>query len=230
MGVISMQSRKHTAWRKNRRFGDVHGGRSRKKFSDNIFQRTHSLQRPNLGEALPLVIEENPSRYFFFPLSGADALRALKALPAEDYAEITHIWLRRIRKADYESGELPLAEFVCGSGVRAVVLYPWPVDRKLRFGEQRPTAQRLREYARWQPELRKEGMQWVLVWDDAALRSFYVEHLLYHEVGHHVDWYRRHWSKANTRLVEEVAGQYAMSKTQVATYILNRLAEEGEND
>lgn len=38
-------------------------------------------------------------------------------------------------------------------------------------------------------------------------------HLFYHEVGHHVDRYFRHWSKANHSVIEEVANQYAFSKT-----------------
>jgi uncharacterized FlgJ-related protein len=32
---------------------------------------------------------------------------------------------------------------------------------------------------------------------------------LAHEIGHHVDWYSRHWSKANRKQTEEVADQYA---------------------
>ena len=29
--------------------------------------------------------------------------------------------------------------------------------------------------------------------------NFYIQHLLYHVVGHHVDWYFRHWSRAVQR-------------------------------
>ena len=46
---------------------------------------------------------------------------------------------------------------------------------------------------------------------------------LYHEVGHHVDWFGRHWSKANKRQAEEYADQYAMKFTKTGTYVLNRM-------
>jgi hypothetical protein len=46
-----------------------------------------------------------------------------------------------------------------------------------------------------------------------ALKNFYVETLLYHEIGHHVDWYRRHWTSANRAEREEYANQYAFEHT-----------------
>ncbi len=45
------------------------------------------------------------------------------------------------------------------------------------------------------------------------LKNMYVEYLLFHEIGHHVDRYTRHWSKANQRQIEEVADQYAFART-----------------
>ena len=64
-----MQSRKDTAWKKSRKFGDVKGGRMRPKLADNIFARAHSIQRPSEGEELPIFITDNPSRDYFFPIS-----------------------------------------------------------------------------------------------------------------------------------------------------------------
>ncbi|HEX3132222.1 MAG TPA: hypothetical protein VHX44_01425, partial [Planctomycetota bacterium] len=67
-------SRKETAWRKNRKFSDIHGGRTSLKLTDGIFRRVHALKRPAPGDQLPLFISENPSRDFFHPLD-AEALR-----------------------------------------------------------------------------------------------------------------------------------------------------------
>jgi hypothetical protein len=55
--------------------------------------------------------------------------------------------------------------------------------------------------------------RWVSRWSEPGLGDFYIEHLLFHEIGHHVDWYNRHWSKANSRILEEAANQYAFSMT-----------------
>ena len=91
----SMQSRKDTAWKKSRKFGDVKGGRMRPKLADNIFTRAHSLQRPSGGDELPIFITDNPSRDYFFPIGVDDVRRELAHLPQKDWREITHIWFRR---------------------------------------------------------------------------------------------------------------------------------------
>jgi hypothetical protein len=56
-----MLSRKQTAWKKSRKLGDVHGGRTAPKITDKIFNRAHSLQRPAPRQATPILIEDNPS-------------------------------------------------------------------------------------------------------------------------------------------------------------------------
>lgn len=55
--------------------------------------------------------------------------------------------------------------------------------------------------------------RWVSHWSMAGLKNFYLEYLLFHEIGHHVDRHLRHWSKANRRVLEEAANQYAFGKT-----------------
>ena len=85
------QSRKDTAYRKSRKFGDVYGGRVRARLPDGIFRRAHSLKRPGPHDDLPILIEDNPSRKFFFPLSGPEILQALEALPKNAQAGITHV-------------------------------------------------------------------------------------------------------------------------------------------
>lgn len=204
-----MLTRKQTAWRKNRKLGDIQGGRKRVKREDNIFQRRHSLSRPASDAELPILIQENPSKGFVFPVSGQEVLAYLRTYPTMQVGGITHIWLRRAKKTDFDSGALPMAEFICGSGVRVIVLYPWAKDLTLSFGAKRPSAKELRQYARWTEDLVFKDAQWYLRWQPEALRNFYLDHLLAHEIGHHVDWYERHWSKANRKQVEEFAEQYA---------------------
>ncbi|PRQ05143.1 hypothetical protein [Enhygromyxa salina] len=218
-----MRNRKETAWRKNRRFGEIHGGRTHRKLTDGIFRRLHDIERPSANDELPILIEEKSSRDFFFPLNGAETLQALHALPRKDVEAITHVWLRRARKSDYLAGELPLATFICGSGVRVITLYPWPTDRVIRFGTKRPTQRVIREYSKWGTELFQEDERWCIRFSELGLRRFFIEHLLYHEVGHHVDWYRRHWSAANAEQCEEFANQYAMARSRTATHVFNAL-------
>ncbi len=208
-----MQSRKDTAWKKSRRFGDVKGGRMRPKLADNIFARAHSFQRPSQGDSLPIYIIDNPSRDYFFPIGPDEIRRELAHLPRKDWSEITHIWFRRFKKTEYEANELPLAEFSCGSGVRLITLYPWPRSFEWIHGDKMPSATISRILGRYGANISFRSGEWVSRWTEPTLKNFYIEYLLFHEIGHHVDWYSRHWSKANRRKLEEAADQYAFGKT-----------------
>lgn len=134
-----MQNRKTTAWKKNRKFGDIYGGRERVKHSDKIFRRYHSLQRPSGTDVTPILMEDNPSRDYFFPISVEEAHEALKALPEWDQEGLTHIWLRRHDPADYRQRSHNWAEFICGSGVRVVTPYPWRRDMIYEWTHHQPS-------------------------------------------------------------------------------------------
>ncbi len=205
--------RKTTAWKKSRTFGDVFGGRMSRKIPDRIVRRAHSLHPPGPHDSLPIFLIDNPSRDFFFPLTPEEIRRELLELPKRDWSQITHIWQRRFKKTEYDAGELPLAEFICGSGVRLIVLYPWPNDLYMPLGEKRPTRAQLRAFADYTADLRHSDNCWYLRWTIKATRDFCIERLLYHEIGYHVDFYRRHWSKANHRSTEDFANQYAYECT-----------------
>ena len=203
-----MKRRSTTPWKKSRTYGDIYGGRMRRRLADNIFARAHSLQRPVPGQRLPLLLQDNPSRDYFFPLSAEEVATALEQLPARHCEGITHIWLRKRSHRESALGA-PLAEFICGSGVRLIVLYAWRADGVLPMGRRKPQPQEVAHFLRFGGVLQQRQGSWVISFEPQALRRFYMEHLLCHEVGHHVDWYHRVWSKANARQTEETADQYA---------------------
>ena len=175
-----------TPWKKSRTFGDVYGGRVRRKFADNIFRRAHSIRPPSPHEELPILIEDNPSRDFLFPLDGEEVIEALQALPKRDYAGITHVWLRRLKKQDYLDGSQPYATFSCGSGIRLITLFPFPRDLAFSFGRKRPPNATFKDAHRFGGRITQIGKFWQAQWSYDSLRRFYA-HILYHEVGHHVD-------------------------------------------
>lgn len=136
-------------------------------------------------------------------------------MPQEQVEGITHIWFRRFKKSEYDRNEIPLACFQCGSGVRAIVLYPWPRDLKLFVGARRPAPAQVRMYAPYSKELVQTAKGWFLEFTLDSLKALYTELLLFHEIGHHVDQYSRRWTKANRRLVEDFADQYAYERTSI---------------
>ena len=201
-----------TPWRKSRTFGDVYGGRSRRRVTDGIFQRLHSIDPPSTLDELPIVIADNPSRDFVFPATADQLVQRLRQLPAKDTAGITHLWLRRTPTPNV--GDPPtFGEFICGSGVRLIVIYAWPKDLTLDLGKRRPSRSTLHQYERWTTDLRFRAGTWWLTWTPEQLRSWCLDHLLLHEVGHHLDWYRRHWSPPRSREIEAAADSYAAQWT-----------------
>ena len=165
------------------------------------------MKPPGPCDETPLKLEDNPSKGFFHPLSHDEIEQELKALPNKDWRSITHVWLKRVKRAEYENGDLPLAEFVCGSGVRAVILYPFPKSMKQVMGPRKPAQRLIRCYQTYQAQLIKEGDDWIFQWQMAGLKNFYAEQLLYHEIGHNIELYR------GRKFCEEFADQYAYART-----------------
>lgn len=75
------QNRKETAWKKNRKFSEIHGRRTRLKCADGIFKRHHNILPPAIGQETPIFIVENTSRDFYFPVTIDEIKETLKKLP-----------------------------------------------------------------------------------------------------------------------------------------------------
>lgn len=204
-----MQSRKHTSYRKNKKFGDVMGGRKRPKLTDNIFERQHNLSAPSEGEQKPIYIVDNPSRDFYFPIDVNEVKATLGKLPIEHTEHITHIWFQKIKKNDYLEGKTFQASFICGSGVYLIVLHPFPMDNIMRLGKSKPTKKTLNYYKDFGVVLKEDEAGWSLKWTEENVKKYYLESLLLHEVGHSIDsFYKKFWSKANDQKREKWADNY----------------------
>jgi len=204
------QNRKETAWKKSRKFGDVKGGRMRPKLADNIFNRKHNLHAPGENDETPIFIQDNPSRDFFFPVTIEEIKEFLKKLPDEHTKNLTHIWLRKMTKKEYEKEGSLQGCFICGSGVNLIVLYPFPRDLTMNFGNKKPTKSTLKWYSNYEPELIEEKGNWQLIWTEEKIKRYYLEGLLLHEIGHKMDsYFRRYWSKNYNRRAENYADNFA---------------------
>ena len=206
-----IQNRKETAWKKNRKFGDVMGGRMRPKLTDNIFNRQHNLQPLTENQERPVFIIENPSKDFYFPATIEEVKATLSLLPKDHTKYLTHIWLDKVKKKDYLSGDTLQGEFICGSKVYLIKLYAVPIDNKMLFGQTKPTTKELSFYKAYCTDLQHNKSGWYLQWTEQNMKRYFLEKLLLHEIGHCVDYiYQRQWSKANNKQVENFADNYAV--------------------
>lgn len=205
-----MQNRKQKAWKKSRKFGDVHGGRKWPKVKDKIINRVHSLKPPTPHQELPIIMMDNPSKDFFYPIHPDEVLAAMKHLPSSHLEGITHIWFKRAKKSDYIKRKYPLASYSFIAEVVVIIFYPWPKHMRLYFGKKKPSKRTLNSYSNWCTDLRFDRKGYFLQWELKALRIFYLEHLLLHEIGHHVSYSYRYWSPASRKKAEDFANAYAV--------------------
>lgn len=169
---MSYLNRKQTAWKKNRTFGDIMGGRMRPKLKDNIHKRLHSLQAPSQFEEIPILMADNPSRDYFFPASPEEIRNALQKFPDEKTGLITHIWQRKYNPRDNVQGYV-----VKGSGVYAIVLYPMRKDLKRYLGKTKPTEQTKKWYEGFASiSMSKDG--WYAHFYENTVKQYFLEHLL----------------------------------------------------
>ena len=205
-------SRKETAWKKSRKFGDVKGGRTFPKIANRIFNRAHSIEKPSENDELPIFIKDNPSKDFYFPVNETEILEIIKRLPIEHRENITHIWLKKVGGKDYQNLDSFQGMFICGSGVNLIVLSAFPKDLKMIFGAKKPLKRELNLYSDWCQDLRfdEKNKFWFLQWQQDTIRDYYLNFLLLHEIGHFVESvYEKYWSRANRNKRENFADNFA---------------------
>lgn len=197
------KTRKSTAWKKNRKFGDVFGGRRRPKIKDGIIRRTHSLAAPSEFDEIPVFMTENTSRDYFFPVTTEEIREALERFPYGDTQYITHIWLRKHRDGEQYQGYLAV-----GSGVVAIVLYPMRRDLKIDLGNRKPSGRSLRWYEGFASVYRDED-RWFAEFTEESAKRYFIERLLAHEIGHCADYARGLLNSRSGYKEENFADNYA---------------------
>ena len=110
---------------------------------DDIFARSHPFSAPEPTDDIPFLIVDNPSKGYYFPIDVDDIQDVLDSYPKEEVDFITHIWLRK--HLQKRPNSLLLAEFMTGSGVYLMTLYPLEKSNRLYFGEWEPIRMVLRE-------------------------------------------------------------------------------------
>lgn len=198
----TLRSRKHTAWKKSRQFGDS--------YSPGAWSRVQHIYIPwtrlpsRVSGDGPQLIENKPHRDYFFPVTGEEVLDRIGQVPHSHREGLTHVWLRH---EGPNHGRKFFGSYCTGPGYRAIVLNPWPRSLKWDIGP--------KLYNRWKKmalqhkaTLKRSRGRWTVTFSMEESRRFYLDNLILHELGHHVDSRRR--SRANTKALEDFADQYAL--------------------
>ena len=204
---MQISKKKRTAWKKNRKFGDIFGGRMWPKRKDGIIRRAHSLSAPSEFDETPIFIADNTSRDYYFPVTPDDIRAALKEYPYEDVEYITHIWLRKHQEDDVQG------YLATGSGVVAIVLYPMRKDLKIDLGNRRPSGKTLRWYEGY-GQITKSGDRWYVQFTEETAAKYFIERLLAHEIGHCVNYTKGLLNHRSKEKEEKSADNYAYEHSE----------------
>ena len=142
----------------------------RRKLDDNIFARFHSIHRPSEFDELPIILADNPSRDYYFPVSPEEIKTALTNHPLSEI--VTHVWLRKHhKKRDC------IVEAIKGSGVFLITFYPLLKDFSHYLGKKKPEDKDARWYAPYaQMTEREDG--WYVLFTESSAKAFYLEKLI----------------------------------------------------
>lgn len=164
--------RKQTNWKKNRELGDKMGGRQRLKLKDNIFASEHSFAAPSEFDEVPIYLKDNTSRDWYFPIDVNDIKGVISSYPIDKISFITHIWMRKhLMKKEC------IGEWICGSGVYLITLYPISIDNKHYFGKEKPSQKEIREYERY-ASIKEDEDGWYAQFTEESAKKFYLEDVL----------------------------------------------------
>jgi hypothetical protein len=187
--------------RRSRKIGLTQGGRVRdggasEKWS-RVFTRDVWKKLSIQGQGCRL-LKENPSGAFYHPCQGQEYLSVLERLPAEFRQPVRAIVLRRTPKFDARLGIEARMRFGC------VILNAFPRSNQMVWTAP-PTQAARRHYVRWCSRWLEEKGSLKLQWTLDEIRSYYLFHLLLHEVGH---INQPHFHNARRR--EEFAENFAL--------------------
>ncbi len=160
----------------------------------------------------PVLFEQPLCEGWVHPCTLIDIQHRLKQLPSEDT-----IGLHAIGLIASTYGERYVDGRYFFTPVPTIHLYSYPATLMMKMP---PHVKRkhIELYSRdalsYGMEIEQTGSRWIARWSAASLRRFNLDHVLAHEIGHHVYYSRRHAQglacNPNTNESEQFAEAYAV--------------------
>lgn len=141
---------------------------------------------------------------FIRPCTLAEIEQVLRTVPPPFLYQLGHLYLPGGSKKQLQVCRKTFFYgcYSCG----AISLSPFPKKWLRREYAHAPPPHKKLEYDRVGAKSYQSGSTWVLEMSEASLKKFYLQDVLIHEIGHHVDWLRR---SAGSKLTEEFAEWFA---------------------
>lgn len=169
--------------RRNKNIGKTQGGRVKDGSASEKLSRIFSRQiwaRLSNEEVKDgyIVIEENPSRDFFHPVTEGEIRKTLDRMPNKLTEHLRAVVMPRLTVADKRRGVEAKRRYSC------IILNPFPNSLRLFWSTIPPKKKAVQHYEPWNARWEEDGDGWYQAWDLDDLKTYYLFHLLLHELGH----------------------------------------------
>lgn len=124
-----------------------------------------------------------PSNGFIHPLKQDDIKQAINSIPLQYLSDLRGIFLCSGSKKQKYSGEIRFGTY--HNYYKSIFLFPFPEAKYIEYNT-KPKPSTCIEYERHGAIWMKENLKWKIQFDARSLHSFYLNDVLYHEIGHHV--------------------------------------------
>jgi hypothetical protein len=131
--------------------------------------------RNKVLDGIKFVVDKLPDGYAF-PCTSGEIKNALQKIPVEHLNGIKRIKLSAQKMVNAD------ASYIDGT----INIYAVPRDLKFVFGEKPPDSM-TKEYSRFGARWEILGNQWYCYWKPENFKKYILEHVLFHELGHHID-------------------------------------------
>jgi hypothetical protein len=143
----------------------------------NISDNDCSNSSSEIIAQIKFIVDRLPDGYIY-PCSVQELKKVLTSIPLEHLKGIKRIRLsaQKVTNADasYNNG--------------TINIYAVPKDVKFVFAE-KPPEFIVKEYSRFGAKWEAMGDNWYCYWKAENFKKYILEHVLFHELGHHIDDY-----------------------------------------
>ena len=169
--------------RRNKNIGKTQGGRvkdgSASEKSSRLFPRHiwARLSNEEIEEGY-IVIEDNPSRDYFHPVTEDEIRKTLDRMPNKLTEHLRAVVMPRMTVSDKRRGVEARRRYSC------IILNPFPCSLRVFWSATPPQKRAVQHYEPWNTRWEEHEEGWFQAWDLDDLKTYYLFHLLLHELGH----------------------------------------------
>jgi hypothetical protein len=173
---------------------------------DQIFDLNYIYEKKS--DEIVIIKAEKCNPHFIMPVTEQDILKKLKEIPKNFLEELKCIYLLGGSNKQLKASD---SLFIFGRyWANCIFLHPYPKKDLSIFYDKLPKPSIIHEYKAAGAQVVTEYEYWIVKFDLQSLKNFYLNNVLIHEIGHHVDRNNKNRKKKNENFADWFAISYGL--------------------